>query len=91
MSMSRYHLPLMIAPHPSHCTCTNSGEEGAMATTNKWDSCVHTMYVCVHVEEEYVDVENGYVEEACVEGRYMEEGCVEEGYTCTEGIHGVVH
>lgn len=57
-----------------------------MATTNKWDSCVHTMYVCVHVEEEYVDVEKGYVEEACVEGRYME-----EGYTCTEGIHGVVH
>ena len=38
-----------------------------------------------------VDVEKGYVEEACVEGRYMEEGRVEEGYTCTEGIHGVVH
>jgi len=39
------------------------------------------MYVCVHVEEEYVDVEKGYVEE----------GCVEEGYTCTEEIYGVVH
>ena len=25
------------------------------------------------------------------EGGYMEEGRVEEGYTCTEGIHGVVH
>ena len=44
MSMSRYHLPLMRVPHPSHSTCTTPSEEGAMATRNKCDSCVH---VCI--------------------------------------------
>ena len=39
MSMSRYHLPLMRVPHPSHSTCTAPPEEGAIATRNKWDSC----------------------------------------------------
>ena len=74
MSMSRYHLPLMIASHPSHCTCTTSGEDVAMATTNKWDSCTR-----MHVEV--------YVEEGCVEG-CVQEGCVEEG--CVKGCGGGV-